>query len=150
MKPILIKNKPTIQGLVKFEREFSEEHGPFVFLGFLWPEYYAYDEDASTRPYVAAAAPWSTQQQSSADNKAVREAFYEGVGQVLKIERWLWRPDSTLLDPAHSALDPILDALEVEHDLVELVNVELFGREMRRAYIITSQRLESPAALSED
>ncbi len=146
MKPIIVNHKPTIEGLVKFEREFSEKHGPFVFFGFLWPEYYA-DSDSNANPYVAAAAPWSNPHQwPSEDDKAVRESFYQGIQQIMEIERWFWKPDSTLLDPSHPVLAPVLDALEVEHGLVELVNVELFGKEIRRAYIITSQRL-SPAAV---
>lgn len=146
MKPILVNHKPTIEGLVEFEREFSQKYGPFVFFGFLWPEFYA-DRDSNTNPYVAAAAPWSDPHLwSSEDNKAVRESFHRGIAQIMEIERWFWKPDSTLMNPAHQSLEPVLEALEIEHDLVELVNVELFGQEIRRAYIITSQRL-SPAAV---
>ena len=150
MKPILVNHKPTVEGLVKFEREFSEKHGPFVFFGFLWPEYYAHN-DSSINPYVAAAAPWSyTRLWSSEDHKAVRESFHRGVAQVMEIESWFRKPDSTLLDPSHQTLEPVLEVLEIEHGLVELLNVELLGQEMRRAYIITSQRLSPTAVEGQD
>ena len=146
MKPILVNHKPTIEALVRFEREFSEKHGPFVFFGFLWPEFYA-DSESSINPYVAVAAPWSDPHQwPSEDDEAVKESFHRGVMQVMEIEKWFMQPDITLMNPAHQSLKPVLDALEIEHDLVELVNVELFGQEMRRAYIITCQRL-APAAV---
>ncbi len=134
MKPILVNNKPTIEGLVKFEREFSEDHGPFVFFGFLLTAYDDYLQSGGDW-VVTAAAPWSTDYHAPA-----RKVFSKGVDDILNIERW-WRPPrSTLLRPDNPGLDPIHDALEIEHGLVELLDVELFGKEIRRAYIITSRR----------
>ncbi len=147
MRPLLVNHKPTIEGLVKFEREFSEEHGPFIFFGFLLTETELalddYNEYRLTGGdwIVMASAPWS----DSYDNPA-REAFSQGVRKVLELEQWWRTPHASLLHPSDQHLDLIHDALEVEHDLVELVNVELFSKDIRRAYIITSQRL-SPAAV---
>ena len=140
MKPILVNYKPTIEGLVKFEREFSEEHGPFVFFGFLWTAYDDYLQSGNDWN-VTAAAPWSTDYHNPA-----RKAYSKGVNKVLKIEKWWKFPGSMLLAPDSPGLTPIQDALEIEHDLVELIDVELFGKEIRRAYIITCQRL-SPATV---
>ena len=151
MRPILINHKPTIEELVKFEREFSEEFGPFVFFGFLLTELEFvlddYDEYKLSGGdwIVMVSAPWST----SYDNPA-REAFSKGVRKTLELEQWWQTPRTMLLAPTDPALEPIHDALEVEHDLVELVNVELFGKDIRRAYIITSQRLSQAAVEGRD
>ena len=147
MRPLLVNHKPTIEGLVKFEREISEEHGPFIFFGFLLTETeFALDDYNEYKLtggdwIVMASAPWS----ASYDNPA-REAFSKGVRKVLELEHWWRTPHTSLLHPSDHHLELIHDALEVEHDLVELVNVELFSTEIRRAYIITSQRL-SPATV---
>ncbi len=147
MRPLLLNHKPTIEGLVRFEREFSEEHGPFIFFGFLLTETELtlddYNEYKMTGGdwIVMASAPWS----DSYENPA-REAFSKGVRKVLELEQWWQTPRTSLLHPSDRELKPIHDALETEHDLVELLNVELFGKEIRRAYIITSQRL-SPATV---
>ena len=147
MRPLLVNHKTTIEGLVKFERDFSEEHGPFIFFAFLLTETEFvlddYNEYTLTgRDWIVmASAPWS----DSYDNPA-RDAFSKGVRKVLNLEQWWRTPRTSLLHPSDYRLEPVLDALEVEHDLVELVNVELFGQDIRRAYIITCQRL-SPAAV---
>lgn len=149
MRPLLVNHKPTIEGLVKFEREFSEEHGPFIFFGFLLTETEFAPDDHNEYTLtggdwiVMASAPWS----DSYENPA-REAFSKGVRKVLELEQWWRAPRTSLLHPSDYRLEPIHDALDVEHDLVELVNVELFGQEIRRAYIFTAQRL-SPATVEE-
>ncbi len=140
MRPILVNHKPTIEGLVKFEREFSEEHGPFAFFGFLWTAYDDYLQSGNDW-IVTAAAPWSTDY-----GNPTRQAFSKGVNKVLDLEQWWKRPRSTLLAPNDHGLEPIYEAMEIQHELVELIDVELFGKEIRRAYIITAQRL-SPAAV---
>lgn len=140
MRPILVNHRPTIEALVKFEREFSEEYGPFAFFGFLWTAYDDYLQSGNDW-IVTASAPWSTDYDEPA-----RRAFSEGVGEVLEIEEWWKRPRSRLLLPDDPSLDPLYDALEIQHDLVEIIDVELFGKEVRRAYIITCQRL-SPAVV---
>lgn len=144
MRPILVNHKLTIEGLVKFEREFSEEHGPFVFFGFLWTAYDDYLQSGGDW-IVTAAASWATDY-----HNPTRKAFSEGVSKVLELEQWWKHPRSTLLAPNSPALEPIHDALEIEHDLVELIDVELFGKEVRRAYIITSQRLSLAVAEGKD
>lgn len=147
MRPLLLNHKETIEALVRFEREFSEDHGPFIFFGFLLTETEFtlddYNEYMLTGGdwIVMASAPWS----ASYDNPA-REAFSKGVRKVLELEHWWRTPHTSLLHPSDHHLEPIHNALEVEHDLVELVNVELFSREVRRAYIITCQRLSPVAA----
>ena len=140
MRPILVNHKPTIEGLVKFERQFSEEYGPFIFFGFLLTAY-DYHIESGGEWAVTAAAPWST-----AYHNPARKAFSHGIGKVLQLEQWWKSPRSALLAPNAPGLEPIHDALEIEHSLVELIDVELFNQEIRRAYIITCQRL-SPAAM---
>ena len=135
MKPILVNHKTTIEALAKFEREFSEEYGPFIFFGFLLTAYDDYSRSGNDWT-VTAAAPWSTDYHNPA-----RKAFAKGIGPVLELEQWWKSPHSTLLAPNAPGLEPIQDALEIEHSLVELIDVELFDKEIRRAYIITCQRL---------
>lgn len=144
MKPILVNHKPTIEALVKFERDFAEEHGPFAFFGFLLTTYDDYLRSGGDWQ-VTVAAPWSKDYSGPA-----AKAFFKGVDEVLQLERWWTQPSTMLLRPDNPGLEPVHDALEIEHDLVELIDVELFGKEIRRAYIITSQRLAAPATLSQD
>ena len=143
-KPILVNHKVTIEALVKFEREFSSEYGPFTFFGFLHTAY-DYHTESGGDWSVTAAAPWSNCYQNPA-----REAYNKGIVKVLALEQWWHSPFSTLLAPDAPALAPIHDALEIEHSLVELINVELFGQEIRRAYIITCQRLAPAAGQGKD
>ena len=144
MRPILVNHKPTIEALVKFEREFSEEHGPFAFFGFVLTAYDDYLQSGNDW-IVTASAPWSTSYKNS-----TREAFSKGISNILDIEEWWKRPRSRLLLPDDPDLDPLYEALEIQHDLVELIDVELFGKEVRRAYIITCQRLTPVAAEGQD
>ena len=144
MKPILVNHKVTIEALVKFEREFSAEYGPFIFFGFMLTEY-DYHTESGGDWSVTAAAPWSNCYRNPA-----REAYYKGIVKVLALERWWKSPNCTLLAPDAPGLAPIHDALEIEHSLVELINVELFDQEIRRAYIITCQRLAPAAGQGKD
>lgn len=139
VKPILVNHKVTIEALIKFEREFSGEYGPFLFFGFLLTAY-DYDSRSGDDWSVIAAAPWS-----ACYHNPARKAFDQGIGKALTLEQWWQSPYSKLLAPDAPGLAPLHDALEIEHSLVELINVELFGQEIHRAYIITCQRL-SPAA----
>ena len=139
MRPILVNHKKTIEALADFERKFSEEHGPFSFFGFLWTAYDDYNQSGG-HWNVTAAAPWSK------DDEETQKAFRHGVRAALAVEQWFMTPGTTLLAPNSPGLEPIHDALEIEHDLAELIDVELFGKDIRRAYIITSQRLAPAVA----
>ena len=135
MEPVIIGPlNRVVRQLQKMERDLSETKGGFSFFGLTLPE------EGAQRWRVVFSAPWIDGQ------------FHDSLGVILhEMEQYLDKRDRLDLsiqmvrtdDPE---LEPIHEALEIRHGLVEVFDVDLFHETIRRAYIITSQRL-SPAAV---
>ena len=135
MEPVIIgPMNRVVRKLRDMERDLSESMGGFVFFGLTLPE-----EDAYIWRLVMAA-PWISGHQ------------FEDVGFILEeMKKYLTQKECNdislrLIGCDDLGLEPIHEALEIRHGLVEVFDVDLFHETIRRAYIITSQRL-SPATV---
>ena len=135
MEPVIIgPMNRVVKQLRAMERDLSESKGGFVFFGLTLPE-----EDARIWRLVMAA-PWIAGHQPDDIVYILKE-----MKKYLSQKEWsdlsirLIRCD----DPG---LEPIHEAVEIRHGLVEVFDVDLFHETIRRAYIITAQRL-TPAAV---
>jgi hypothetical protein len=139
MEPVVIgPMNRVVKQLRMMERDLSERKGGFLFFGLTLPE------ERANLWQVVMAAPWIVGHQRDAIHFIHQE-----------MDKYLTQKESfdlslNLLRCDDPGLDPIHEALEIQHGLVEVFDVDLFRETMRRAYIITSQRLEFPVALSED
>ena len=135
MEPVIIGPlNQVVKQLQKMERELSDTKGGFSFFGLTLPE------EGARQWRVVLSAPWIDGQ------------YHDSLGVILQeMEQYLDKRDRLDLsirmvrtdDPG---LEPIHEAVEIRHGLVEVFDVDLFHETIRRAYIITAQRL-SPAAV---
>lgn len=135
MEPVIIgPMNRVVKQLRKMERNLSENKGAFTFFGLTLPE------EGAHRWRVVLSAPW------------IDGHYHESLGEILhEMEQYLGQKDRLdlsihMVGTDDPGLDPIHEALEIRHGLVEVFDVDLFHETIRRAYIITSQRL-SPAAV---
>ena len=135
MEPVIIgPMNRVVRKLREMERDLSEGKGGFVFFGLTLPE-----EGAQTWRLVLSA-PWIDSHQHEALGIILEEMDqYLSQKERFDLSIQMVRTDDTGLDPIH-------EALEIRHGLVEVFDVDLFHETIRRAYIITSQRL-SPATV---
>lgn len=132
MEPVIIgPMNRVVKKLREMERDLSEGKGGFVFFGLTLPE-----EDARIWRLVMAA-PWISGHQP------------EDIGFITKEMKNYLTPKERnnlsirLIGCDDPGLEPIHEALEMRHGLVEVFDVDLFHETIRRAYIITAQRLTS-------
>ncbi len=135
MEPVIIgPMNRVVKQLQKMERDMTENMGGFVFFGLTLPE------EGAHMWRVVLSAPWIDGHQ------------HEALGAILReMDQYLEQKDRfdlsiQMVRTDNPGLEPIHEALEIRHGLVEIFDVDLFHETIRRAYIITSQRL-SPAAV---
>ena len=135
MEPVIIGPlNRVVKKLREMERDLSERKGGFAFFGLTLPEEGAYIWR------LVMAAPWIAGHQP------------EDIEFILKeMKKYLTQKERRdfsicLIGCDDPGLEPIHEALEIRHGLVEVFDVDLFHETIRRAYIITSQRL-SPATV---
>lgn len=130
MEPVIIgPMNRVVKQLQKMERSLSETRGGFVFFGLTLPE-----ED-SQKWRLVLSAPW------------IDEHQHDALGIILdEMDQYISRNDRLglsiqMIRTDDLALEPIHEALEMRHGLVEVFDVDLFHETIRRAYIITAQTL---------
>ena len=135
MDPVIIGTmNRVVKKLREMERDLSESKGGFAFFGLTLPE------EGAHNWRLVMSAHWIDGHQ------------HEALGVILKeMDQYLSQKERfdlsiQLVKSDDSSLEPIHEALEIRHGLVEVFDVDMFRETIRRAYIITAQRL-TPAVV---
>lgn len=122
--------KELVEKFRKVEKKISKSKGDFqLFALFL-------KEEAPVKWDLVVAAPWLKR-----NDVETLKYFADALNQELKGE--ITNLSGVMvIDEANPALKS-LNGISVRHGLTELQNVNLFGIEIKHAYIITSQKLNS-------
>ncbi len=126
--------KGIVRKLVQAEQKMAEEKGRFlIFALFL-------REDAPDLWDVVVAAPWVAEDKSSS-LKYISSKLGEALepNEVTKLSRIV------VIEPGNPAL-AALQAIQVEHGIVELKDSNFFGLKIKHTYLITSRREKQPTA----
>src|SRR5215208_1562880 len=115
----------------ELERRLSEEKGDFaLFALFL-------REDATDKWDLLVAAPWI-----EANRKQALQYIANQIQVTLKPEEITRLSRVVLIDKGNPALDAINRVMSVKHGLADVQDINFFGLQIKRGYIITSQRLD--------
>lgn len=126
--------KQLVEDMVKVERSLAQKKGAFnLFALFL-------REDAPGKWDVLIAAPWAAKGQIT----TLRDVATE-LQRSLTKEELLQLSRIVVIDQRDPALDAIQRAFHVEHGTAEIQDSNLFGLQIKHAYLITSRRSD-PAA----
>lgn len=118
-----------IDKFISIEKEIAKERGSFsLFALFL-------REDAQNKWDVIVSAPWFT-----SDKKGILNYIGEKIRTYLKPQELLLLSRIILIEPTDDSIKAIHSAFRIEHGRVELANCNLFGLQIKQAYIITSNK----------
>jgi hypothetical protein len=119
-----------IKHFIEIEKRIAQERGAFTFFGLFQRNAFPGRWD------VVVAAPWIGSQFGE-----VHRYFADRLKAELSKEDFLKLARIAPIVPDNPRLEDIHEEFQVEHGTIEVWNRELFGVEIRHAYIITSQRL---------
>ena len=138
MEPVIVgPMNRVVKKLRDMERDLSESKGGFVFFGLTLPE------EGGHKWRLVMSAQWIDGHQ------------HEALGLILKeMDKYLSQRERfdlsiQMVSTDSPELEPIHEALEIRHGLVEIFDVDLFREAIRRAYIITAQGL-APASVEKE
>ena len=139
MDPVIIgPMNRVVKQLQKMERDLSETKGGFVFFGLLLPE------EGPNKWRIVMSAPWIDRYQHEALGVVLNEMDqYLSRNERFDVSIQVVRSDDSTLEPIH-------EALEIRHGLVEIFDVDLFRETMKRGYIITAERLSTVTVGGQD
>ena len=120
--------KEQAEKLQKIEKNLSESKGPFELFALLLRE------NSPDRWDLLISADWA-----SLDKKAAISTIVEKIRTVLTDQEILMLSRIVILDRNDAALNALHRTMKVEHGLVELSNIKLFGLAIKHAYLITSK-----------
>jgi len=124
--------KQLVERIVKVERTLSERKGAFnLFALFL-------REDAPGKWDLLIAAPWA--EKGKLDT--LRDVATE-LQRTLDKKELLQLSRIVVIDEKDPALRAFQQAFHVEHGTAEIQNSNLFGLQIRHAYLITSRRSDT-------
>jgi hypothetical protein len=125
--------KQTIEKLASLERDIASEKGEFsLFALFL-------REDADNTWDVLASAPWL-----EADKRESLEYIVNQLRARLDTQELLSLSRIVLLEENNPVLEAIHEAIKVRHGMAEVRDSVSFGVPIKQAFIITSERENSP------
>ena len=87
------------------------------------------------------SAPWAGEDRPSVVDYLVSQIKSRLGAQVL-----MYLSQIVVINPENPALQALNRTIQVEHGRVEVRDTDFFGRTVKHAYIITSQRPQAPAA----
>ena len=123
--------KELLERFIFLERNLAEQRGPFaLFALFL-------REDAQDRWDLIVAAPWI-----ETDRRSALTLLTNQIQKSLRPEELTQLSRVVLVDENNPALEAINSAVHVEHGAADVQDGDFFGLHIRRAFIITSQRLD--------
>jgi hypothetical protein len=122
------------------EREIAEQRGDFtLFALFL-------REDAENKWDVIVSAPWF-----GGDERNVLDYLVQKIQSRLRPDELVTLSRIVPIEPNNEAVKAVNKSINVEHGMVEVLDSDFFGLQIKHAYIITSRErdlVSSPAALS--
>jgi hypothetical protein len=124
-----------IDKFTELESHIAEEKGPFVLFALFMRE------DAPGRWDLMVSAPWAGD-----DRESVVEYFVSQIKSRLGVQSLISLSRIVVIDPQEAGVQTFNRAIQVEHGRVELRDTNIFGQDVKHAYIITSQRPHAPAA----
>jgi hypothetical protein len=119
----------------ELEALIAEEKGPFAFFALFLRE------GAPNSWDLMVSAPWAGEDRPSVVDYLVSQIKSRLGAQVL-----MYLSQIVVINPENPALQALNRTIQVEHGRVEVRDTDFFGRTVKHAYIITSQRPQAPAA----
>lgn len=137
-------SEETLERFLLLERDLAAEQGRFALFGVFLRE------DAPNRWDVVAVAPWI-----EASPVSARALFAQRLQAELTLDEVILLSQIAFITPEGPQYDAAMRRIaraaraafgspEVEHGLVEMQDVDLFGQSLARAYVITAQSLNVP------
>ncbi len=116
--------------MINIEKKIAAEKGPFLLFALFLPEegYGKWD--------VLASASWIDE-----DKGIAIRYLAEKIQQDVRIEELLQISRIVAIKADNPGLTEIHNAINIEHDLLEIKNEIFFGIDIRCAYFITSQSI---------
>jgi hypothetical protein len=124
-----------VNKLILLKREIESERGPVCLFGLFLREHSAGYWD------LLIAAPWASSQ--SWDD---RTYLSQKVSERLKKSEMMLLSRFEIIDDDNPGLDDALKTLNVDDRITEIRNVDLFGHEIKQAYVLQAKRLPKCAA----
>lgn len=124
-----------VEKFASLEAEIAQKRGDFsLFALFL-------REDAPDRWDLLVSAPWASSNEKEAVNYLVNEIkSHLGPEELVNLSRIV------VVDPNDPSVQALANSFHVEHGRVEVRDSNLFGLQVKHAFIITSKRPEAPVA----
>jgi len=123
------------ESLQRAEEALAEQHGGFTLFGLFE------QEETPGRWDVVASAPWLT------SSRAGIGRLIKGLEPYLTAEQWTGLGRIVPLSPSEPFVQGVTQAISpVEHELSELGGISAADVDIRRAFVITSQRGAHQAA----
>lgn len=122
--------KEFINKFVELERRIKKQKGEFTLFALFMRD------NGLNKWDVVVAAPWIDW-----DRKAALDYISQQIQLSLTRDEVLQISRIALIDETNPTLDEIQRTLQPKHGVVEITNSDLFGLEIKRAFIITAQKL---------
>lgn len=118
-----------VETFISIEREISSEKGGFTLFALILLE------DAFNKWDVVVCAPWL-----KSDERESYDYIVKHVKAHLKQKEMLTLARIVILKEDNPGLDAIHEAINTEHNSIEIKDSNFFGLEIKHAYIITSRK----------
>lgn len=125
-----------INKFVKLERKIKQQKGEFTLFALFMRD------NGLNKWDVVVAAPWI-----DADRKAALDYISQQLQLSLTRDEVLQISRIALIDETNPTLDQIQRTLQPKHGIIEITNSDLFGLEIKRAFIIVAQKLPAYAEM---
>ncbi len=125
--------KSIVQKLVHAEREMAQEKGCLLLFALFLRE------DAPDLWDLIVSAPWASENKSESLNyiaRKIRDALSDE--ELLKLSRIV------IIEQDNPALEVLNRTIEIEHGILEILNNNFLGLQIKQGFIITSRKNESP------
>ena len=125
--------KNIVDKLKNLEKTVSSKKGPFHLFALLLRE------DASDVWDLIVSSPWASKDKTSA-----LQYISKQLNKILSPNQMLKLSRIVIIEPGDPALEVMHKTIQAEHGTAELRDCNLFGLQIKHAFIITSKRRNSP------
>ncbi len=122
--------KEFINKFIELERRIKKQKGEFTLFALFMRD------NGLNKWDVVVAAPWI-----DSDRKTALDYISQQLQLSLTRDEVLQISRIALIDETNPTLDEIQRTLQPKHGVIEIMNSDLFGLEIKRAFIITAQKL---------
>jgi hypothetical protein len=128
--------KEFINKFIELERRIKRQKGAFTLFALFMRD------NGLNKWDVVVAAPWI-----DSDRKEALDYISQQLQLSLTRDEVLQISRIALIDETNPTLDEIQRTLQPKHGVIEMMNSDLFGLEIKRAFIITAQKLPAYAEM---